>query len=197
MTKHFKEGAIDESFGEFIGQYDEEGEPDGFVKFYGPGFIYEGTVHEGGKHGWGRLCSQDDEGRAEVVVGWWKEGKRHGNVQVFDCSDPCSFRCEASKSGWYEEGVLTGPFKEDPDPETKEASRSSRNEDSDEDSGELDDKSVKTNEASYYPFYDFRFESGCKLYGLTQEEKEQQKKRWEEARKVQVVKLKSQEEAKY
>ena len=63
----------------FIGQ-EINREPDGFVKvLHENGAIYEGLVSQNSKSGWGRYVEPK-----VCQIGWWKEGRLHGNSKLIN-----------------------------------------------------------------------------------------------------------------
>ena len=87
----------------FIGQ-DLDGTPVGFARVvYADGSIYEGMIDIGKRNGFGRYIN----GKTSYI-GWWKNGKLHGNCRCFDWSKGLLQKTE----GWFDNGTQIGPFKE-------------------------------------------------------------------------------------
>ena len=79
--------------------------PDGFVRCLDVqyGTIYEGAWSEGQPNGWGRMLWSG----GSLWIGWWKNGKLHGNCRKFDQNGLIE------SEGWFANGWEKGGFKRD------------------------------------------------------------------------------------
>ena len=62
------------------GQYNQNGEAEGLVRFIYPnGDVYEGEYSRGSYNGFGVLYQADS-----ILIGWWKDRQRIGNYIDLD-----------------------------------------------------------------------------------------------------------------
>ena len=99
----------------FIGQYNEDGKPDGFVKYVNKyGYIYEGYyTPEGFKNGFG-VYYDGSKDENDIWIGWRKKDVNGliGNGHIVNSAK----QFKSNEKGWFENGTAVADAKlEHPD----------------------------------------------------------------------------------